>query len=231
MSKPRVGSATRPATRANDELIAAIADRTRRQALLALRDRPEPIDTTALAAQVAAAVSGEDLDDVTRGDRDAFHVTLVHRHLPRLDDAGLVDWGRDDGVVAATDHPALDDTGFRELLEGAAENWDAVLRAIQPERRRLVLAVLDDAGELDRRTLARRVLARESGDPAADVAESDLEDVLVSLRHRHVPALQRAGLVSADGETIRAAGHPDLEADLLAAEPFDLRDPAATGAD
>jgi hypothetical protein len=234
MSKTRVGLASG----SKEELIASVADRTRRQALLALQDRREPVDTASLATHVAAAVTGEDLVDVTRGDRDAFHVTLVHSHLPRLDEVGLVDWNRDEERVTATDHPAFDDPRFRQLLdvtpavgdaeECAAADWDAVLRAIQPTRRRLALATLADADHLGRRALARRVVAREAGVEPTSVGEDDLEDVLVALRHHHLPALQRAGLVSVDGETVRYAGHPDLDQDLLAAEPFDLGEASAT---
>lgn len=227
MSKTRVGTTPR----SNDQLIASIADRTRRRALLALQERLEPVDTTTLATHVAAAVSGEDLVEVTRGDREAFHVQLVHSHLPKLDDVGLVDWDRDEDVVSATDHPALDDGRFQDLLDGDADDWDAVLRAIQPERRRIALAVLDDADGVGRRELARRVVARETGVAPADVTEGRLEDALVTFHHRHVPALQRAGLVGVGDETVRYDGHSDLDADLLTAEPFELSRDGASDTD
>lgn len=35
------------------------------------------------------------------GDREFDRVALYHRHLPKLDDAGFVDWDRESGVITS----------------------------------------------------------------------------------------------------------------------------------
>lgn len=58
--------------------------RVRRAALLTLRNLEEPIEVDRLAEEVSAA---------TEDDRSVA-INLHHLHLPRLSDAGLVDYDR-----------------------------------------------------------------------------------------------------------------------------------------
>lgn len=85
-------------------------------------------------------------------------------------------------------------------------NRDELFEALA-DRRRRVVAVLRAAGE--RLTLAELAdeLARRAGtDP--DAAAPDPERLRIGLYHRHLPLLERAGLVEfdADGRTVRLAG-------------------------
>lgn len=79
-----------PQSHAPDELLTALANAHCRAVLRYFRDAPEPTTTvTALARQLT------DTDRTT--DREA--IRLHHRTLPRLDDAGLLDYDPVDHTV------------------------------------------------------------------------------------------------------------------------------------
>lgn len=204
-----------------DRVVDCLADGARRETLSVLRDRTGPVPTRELATHVAAALSDAELVDVTREDRRAVHISLRHVHLPKLAHAGLVGWDAEADAVehaggAVLDHPVV--VGLLDADGDDGDDWDAVLEAVGSERRRLALAVLDEADALDRRELARRVVARETGTAPAAVPEDATEAALVSLHHVHVPTLRHAGLVVDDDGTVRYAGHPDIEPEWLTAE-------------
>ena len=84
-----------------DELFDVLGDERRRRVLAVLAERQSPIDAKQLA--FAVATRGND-DTVTLSESvvEDVHVTLHHVHLPKLDEAGLVDFDRDDHTVATT---------------------------------------------------------------------------------------------------------------------------------
>ncbi|WP_123537826.1 DUF7344 domain-containing protein [Halosimplex salinum] len=200
-----------------DEILACLADHERRVVLSTLRERTTHVSIEELATHVAAAVADESLVDVSQEERDSVHVDLYHAHLPKLADAGLIEWNADDDAVTTTDHPAIRDDRIRRLTEVRADDWDGVLEAIGHTRRRLALSVVRSADSIGRTALARRVANREN--QLTPGARSDVEEVLNSLHHVHLPTLERAGLVGYDGETSRYTGHPDLESEWLEIEP------------
>lgn len=199
----------------NDQIIETIADRTRRETLRALLSWPTGITTEDLATLVTAAVADVELVEVTRETRRPIHVELVHKHIPKLADAGLVERDTEAGTVDTTDHPALQDGWFRDLLAVEPDDWDHVLTALKSPERRLILAILEEADALDREELARRVAARETNSAPADVPEDAIEETVLALYHVHIPALQQAGMVVYDDGTARYADRPDLELEGL----------------
>lgn len=192
-----------------DDILAALASGRRRAVLAHLRGLTEPVEVGDLAA-VVAAESGD-------ADPRAVRTTLVHRHLPKLAAADLVEWDRDRGVVAPADHPVLAAPGVDEVLAADADDWDDVLRALSDRRRRVVLAVLATAeGAVARDALARQVAARELGVVPADPSPEAVESVAVSLRHVHLPLLAEADLVATTGDGVEYLGHPALDDGWLA---------------
>lgn len=184
-----------------DELLATLAHRRRRRALRRLRERGEPVETAALAGTLA-----------TDEDGTAVLTELVHRHLPKLADVGLVRWDREAGVVATADHPVYAAPDLDRVLSAGEEDWSDVLRALADVRRRVVVATLatrDDA--LDRQTLARHVAAREAGVVPSAPSEEAIDSVAVMLHHVHLPVLADAGLVALEDEAVRYEGHPALD--------------------
>lgn len=94
--------------RVDDQTLAALADARRRAILLALagRDRTDPL-------HAPAAVDAGELD------AEALRIALHHRHLPKLQAAGLIAWDREGLTVSRG--PA-----FEDAL--------AVLRALEEDR-------------------------------------------------------------------------------------------------
>ncbi len=94
-----------------DDLFAVLGDARRRTVLKVLAGNQTGTDVESLATRVAARES--DAAEATPSEstvRDV-HVTLHHVHLPKLDDAGLVDHDRGAGTVrptSATDAVPID---------------------------------------------------------------------------------------------------------------------------
>ncbi|MCU4801544.1 hypothetical protein OB920_14285 [Halobacteria archaeon HArc-gm2] len=199
--------------RTNSVLVALAASR-RRIALAVLVDEPGPVSIRALAKRVA---DGRDAASTDVTDDRREHVALVHRELPKLDATGLVEWDRDADTVAAADHPALDSPQIRRVLAAPEAEWDDVLECLAHDRRRTALSiVVDHGGAIGRRNLARRTLARERDAPTSSLSTNDVDEVLASLYHVHLPKLRDAGLVVDDGlETVRYADHPDVDEESL----------------
>jgi DNA-binding transcriptional ArsR family regulator len=80
-----------------DSVYSALAERHRRRILGYLRqaDPPTPVD------EVVAALSTPDRTDTGR-DEGTLRLRLHHVELPKLDEAGLVDWDREAETVALT---------------------------------------------------------------------------------------------------------------------------------
>ncbi|WP_435175134.1 DUF7344 domain-containing protein [Halorussus sp. AFM4] len=108
-------SQTRPSL---DTVFELLADRRRRYALycLAAVGEDRVLDLDDVAARVAewereweASGDGEDAGDSDSGDRrERVRVDLHHNHLPRLADAGLVDYDARTGTVRNWEAPSLD---------------------------------------------------------------------------------------------------------------------------
>lgn len=83
-----------------DTKLEMVSDSQRRELLLSLQDR-SPQDTGVHSGSVSMADGGR-----------KSQVEMHHRHLPKLEEAGLVTWNRDAGRVSRG--PAFDDV--RPLL-------------------------------------------------------------------------------------------------------------------
>lgn len=81
-----------------DELLGALADARRRTVLTALAARNRPLETATLARDVAARETGT-ASRPARERIDRVRVSLVHRHLPLLDDVGFLAYDRDTDSV------------------------------------------------------------------------------------------------------------------------------------
>lgn len=75
----------------------------RRYTLYYLRTTEGPVKLTDLATQVAAWENDTDPEDITEQERKRVYVSLYQTHVPRLDEAGIVDYDSDSGYVALTD--------------------------------------------------------------------------------------------------------------------------------
>ena len=84
----------------------------RRHALYCLREANDPVPLLELADRIAEREAGSPPDDPER-----IAVSLGQVHLPKLDDAGVVDFDSHDQYVAHCGDPVVD-----TFLEHAAEH-------------------------------------------------------------------------------------------------------------
>lgn len=166
--------------------------------LAAILDASASTTEREIAETIAAA---EDVDDEVRG----VHVTLRHADLPRLVDAGLVEWDETDGTVSPSgrrhrDDPPVDgDSGARD------GRWDDV--DVAPHRRTVLAALASLGGSAGRSELAREVAHRQTTPGPSPGA---VETVGAELHHVDLPKLAAAGLVEydpRDGEVLLGDDH------------------------
>lgn len=197
--------------RTSNRIFEAIADSSRREALRTLLTRDDPVTERELVADlVNVARRSEPSESVA--ERPSVHTDLLHTHLPVLADAGLISWDREAATVDTASHPAFDDPRFELILNVEADGLNDALANLDSERRRVLLTTLRDAdGSMTRKDLARELL--RSDDVDLEPSRDAIDDVIASLYHVDLPALDDADLIEYDPETSRAtyADHPAIE--------------------
>lgn len=161
-----------------------------RRAVRILRGHNDAITVRELAERLAASESTEaDASAV-----DSVRIRLHHVDVPKLADAGLLEWDREAGAVSPTDHPVYDGSGADE--DEAVASRPSNVPALADDRRREILAAIAaESGPITREALARKVATRDAdGEPS----ESRIESVLIRLHHCQLPKLAEAGLVEYD---------------------------------
>lgn len=89
-----------------DALLRLLATEQRRRVIRQLRrESGEYVTIEALAEELSAAESGPDGD---RQDRRRFEVQLVHTHLPKLADHGVVELGPENDAVRYRPDPQVE---------------------------------------------------------------------------------------------------------------------------
>lgn len=206
-----------PAERSADSQYEALAHRRRRRCLEVLRNHSSPVSERRLATELASADEDDEATDSQRVLAD-----LVHRHLPKLAAAGLVDWDRDAGTVALASDLPVSDTRFRRLLDLEGDHWDAVGSVLSSERRRIAIRVFEETETpLDGEELARRVAAREAATAPSNVPDEAVRSVRISLHHVHLPKLERIDAVEREDGSVDYDGHPAFDTDLVGVGPDD----------
>ena len=109
-----------------NELFEVLANRRRRYALHALkRDAEgggETVDLGTLAEQVAAWENDVELQEVSYDERKRVYTALQQSHLPKMDEAGIVSFNKDRGVVEPT--PAMEDVEiYMDVIHGNEIPW------------------------------------------------------------------------------------------------------------
>ncbi|MBZ6496724.1 DUF7344 domain-containing protein [Natrinema longum] len=187
-----------------------LADARRRTAVRLVHEgSPEGVGKHDLGYQLAAVISDKPLAAITDGDHQRALVDLHHRLLPQLTDAGLLEEG-DDETIRTADHPVFDESAFEAVITGDhtadADELDTMFGALANERRRTILAVLDDQFHpIATETLARDVAVREAETTQRAVPRERVDEVLASLVHVHLPVLHDATLVGYDAESGRVS--------------------------
>ncbi len=196
--------------------------------------RTDPLSIETLATEVATTEQGCPI--VTDDQCERTHVTLVHAHVPRLVDLGLLrrTTRGDTTMVGLADHPVLEADWVRAVLDdptgesfpGDEETLNRTLEALHAPRRRAVCAVLATRhGDVSVTELAAAIVARANADGTGDTDEGAAKETHVaeSLVHEHLPVLADAGLVEYDreaGYVALATDAPQWEVDWLLEGPL-----------
>lgn len=87
-------------TLSQDAVFDILSNPRRRYVLYYLRQESEPIELTTLAEHVAAWENETDVESLEDQERKRVYVSLYQTHVPKLADAGLVDYDKEAGTVA-----------------------------------------------------------------------------------------------------------------------------------
>lgn len=77
------------------DVFALLSHRRRRLVIRILQNFPLPLT----ADEIATLVGECEYDDPSDDRLEVITLSLYHKHLPKLEDAGVVAWDRDDGIV------------------------------------------------------------------------------------------------------------------------------------
>ena len=78
----------------------------RRYVLYYLRTEDRPVLLTDLAEEVAAWENDTEPSDITEQERKRVYVSLYQTHIPRLAEAGLIEYNKDSGQIALAEQAA-----------------------------------------------------------------------------------------------------------------------------
>lgn len=83
-----------------DRVFDILSSPRRRYVLHYLRTEESPIELTALAEEVAAWENDTTVEKLSSQDRKRVYVSLYQTHIPKLSEAGLIEYDSDSGDVA-----------------------------------------------------------------------------------------------------------------------------------
>ena len=99
-----------------------LANRRRRFALHALRRREDTVNIGTLAEQIAAWENHTDPASVTSTERKRVYTALQQSHLPRMHEAGMVEFDKRAGTVDVTDAAEEIDV-YLDVVRGREIPW------------------------------------------------------------------------------------------------------------
>lgn len=200
-----------------DAVFASLANRERRRLVGVMAEQaPDSVPREELATELAAVRETKPREGVTEDERQEAAISLHHSHLPKLVSTGLVERDTEDDTVALADHPALQDPGILDTIEGDGadpESLDALFGAIADERRRTILDVLSHQfSKIHVETLARELATYDRAMSESEASLEDVDRILARLCHVDLPQLAEAELIryDAEAETVAYDGHPQL---------------------
>lgn len=105
-----------------DELFTILANQRRRHIIHALLNTGESVDIGTLSEEIAAWEDDLTTDEISSADRKRVYTALQQSHLPKLDNAGVVDFDSDRGTVEPT--PTLEDVEiYMDIVYGREIPW------------------------------------------------------------------------------------------------------------
>lgn len=202
-------------------LFSCLANAERRQLLGHIYDQtPAAVTRDALATALVASKQKLRPEQVVVEDHQQAVTAIDHVHLPKLDAAGLIQQSNHRNTITRTDHPAYQDPGVLAVLTDdvvvESASLDALFRAFAHGRRRTILDILSHQYHPIRLlTVARDLALRQQA-----TSQEEVEQILSSLQHIHLPILQEAELIEydMDEKTVNYEGHPLLRVPWMHSE-------------
>ncbi|WP_137285210.1 DUF7344 domain-containing protein [Halorussus salinisoli] len=183
-----------------DATFDALADR---QCRVLLRHLDESDDDTLSVADLAARLTDAADGTDAKTAENRLLASLHHTHLPKLADAGLVNYDADRGLVRY--RPESRFTAMASTIESFESadypvSLDTVFGLFADFRRRTAYVTLLRHDDLSLPDLADEVAVAERDEHLPNIDPDDVLEVYLSLYHTHVPKLASAGLVNYDQE-------------------------------
>lgn len=107
----------------SNEVFSILSNRRRRYAIHYLLQKDDPVDVRDLSEQVAAWEYRETKDAITYDQRRSVATTLRQCHLPKLDDANLVEYDHSRGTVEYTGSIDSLDIYMDVVARGKTISW------------------------------------------------------------------------------------------------------------
>jgi DNA-binding transcriptional ArsR family regulator len=96
-------SPTEDASPSQDAVFEVLSNERRRYVVHALRERESPVELGPLAEQIAAWENDTSVTDVTYDQRKRVYTALQQSHLPKMENAGAVEFDKDRGTIVPSD--------------------------------------------------------------------------------------------------------------------------------
>ncbi|QAU12848.1 hypothetical protein EKH57_08980 [Halorubrum sp. BOL3-1] len=124
-----------------DDLFDVLANQRRRFAVhLLKREADDTLEIGEMAEQIAAWENETDTAEITSSERKRVYTALQQSHLPKMDDAGVVEFNKARGVVEPT--AALTDVDvYLDVVEGQEIPWSEYYLGLSGVAAALVAAV------------------------------------------------------------------------------------------
>ncbi|WP_247004891.1 DUF7344 domain-containing protein [Halosolutus gelatinilyticus] len=90
-----------------DVIFELLKNRRRREVLKYLLETDETVTLGELAEQIAAWENDTEVNALSSDQRKRVYVALYQTHLPKMDDAGIVEYDQDRGLISLSDNADL----------------------------------------------------------------------------------------------------------------------------
>lgn len=147
-----------------------------------------------LRALTTALLERDGTDSTDGQARHEVRLGLVHDHLPRLADHGLIRWSVDDGIELVDEPPVSPDILSMLLEMGTGAEKELLDRLVHPVRLRLLEFVESRSQPISVDELATMLATR------TDVGPSGTHEMTIALHHNHLPALDELDALTYDRE-------------------------------
>ncbi|MEF8771704.1 DUF7344 domain-containing protein [Halodesulfurarchaeum sp.] len=116
------GAGTVGAHPGEDELFQVLSNRRRRYAVHAIKQESGPAQIGDVAERVASWEYDVERAELSYDERKRIYTALQQSHLPKMDDAGIVSFDKERGVIEP--EPALEDADvYIDIVQGREIPW------------------------------------------------------------------------------------------------------------